>query len=90
MIGRFGQQRHSVDVEADFLSHDLRRGVSGFQKTLNQPARTAAGEAGADGAPADDAVLTAAADGTDGADDMFDDSAIEALAKEADSVTAPF
>jgi single-strand DNA-binding protein len=89
-VGKDGQQRTSVDVEADFLSHDLRRGVSGFQKTLNQPAKTAAGEPGADAAPADDAVLTAAADGADGADDMFDDSAIEALAKETDSVTAPF
>jgi len=88
--GKDGQQRHSVDVEADFLSHDLRRGVSGFQKTLGQPARNVAGEPGADAVPADGAVVTAAADGTDGADDMFDDSAIDALAKESDSVTAPF
>jgi hypothetical protein len=85
-----GQQRQSVDVEADYLSHDLRRGVSGFQKTLSQPARTAAGEPGAGAVPADDAVLAAPAGGTDGADDMFDDSAIDALAKEADSATAPF
>jgi len=45
-----------------------------------------AGEPGDDSVPADDAETAA----TDGEDGMFDDSAIEALAKEADSATAPF
>jgi len=88
--GKDGQQRISVDVEADFLSHDLRRGVADFQKVLNAPAKTAADQAGADPEPADGLALAAGPDGKGGADDIFDDSAIEALAKDADSVTAPF
>jgi single-strand DNA-binding protein len=88
--GKDGQPRTSVDVEADFLAHDLRRGVAGFQRILNTPAKTAAGEPGSDAVPADDAVLAAAPGGTGGEDDMFDDSAIEALAKDAESTAAPF
>jgi single-strand DNA-binding protein len=87
--GKDGQPRTSVDVDADFLGHDLRRGVAGFQKVLNPSARTPVGEPGAGAVPADDAALSAMPDGTD-EDDMFDDSAIEALAKEEDSVAAPF
>ena len=83
-IDKNEQQRTSVDVEADFLAHDLRRGVAGFQKILNTPARTAAGEPGTE---AGDPVPAAVPDGED---EMFDDSAIEELAKETDSVTAPF
>jgi single-strand DNA-binding protein len=88
--GKDGQQRISVDVEADFLSHDTRRGVADFQKVLNTPAKTAADEPGAEAAPAGDPALAAVPGGTGGADDIFDNSAIEALAQETDSVTAPF
>jgi hypothetical protein len=46
---------------------------------------------GTSGATAgEDPVLAAVPGGTDGDDDMFDDSAIEALAKETDSVGTPF
>jgi single-strand DNA-binding protein len=89
-IGKDEQPRTSVEVDADFLGHDLRRGVAGFQKILDRPAKTDAGEPGAGAGPADEAVLNADPDGAGEGDDMFDDTAIDALAKEADSVAAPF
>jgi single-strand DNA-binding protein len=96
-VGKDGQRRISVDVDANTLGHDLSRGVAGFRRVFEKTARTAdeaaAGENGADG----DAALAAVADEelTPGADspvdeDMFDDSAIDALAKEPDSAPAPF
>jgi single-strand DNA-binding protein len=103
-VGKDGQRRISVDVDANTLGHDLSRGVAGFRRVWEKPARTAdevaAGENG-DGGDAgegpDDAVLAALADGEliptgDGQadEDSFDDSAIDALAKEADSAPAPF
>jgi single-strand DNA-binding protein len=91
--GKDGQPRTSVEVDADFLSHDLRRGVAGFQKVLDRPAKTAEqtvpGEPGAGAAAEDGAALTGVPEDTD-EEDMFDDSAIEALAKDADSAAAPF
>jgi single-strand DNA-binding protein len=89
-IDKDEQPRTSVDVDADFLGHDLRRGVAGFQKTLGASAKAAQGENGAGAVPADEAALTADPDRAGEEDDLFDDSAIEALAKEADGVAAPF
>jgi single-strand DNA-binding protein len=85
-----GQQRTSVDVDADFLGHDLRRGVAGYQKVLGAAAKAAQGEPGAGAAQADEAVLSAGTERTGEEDDLFDDTAIDALTKEADSVPAPF
>jgi single-strand DNA-binding protein len=98
-VGKDGQRRISVDVDANTLGHDLSRGVAGFRRVFEKPAKpadeAAAGENGADGE--NDAVLAAVADEelAPAADspvdeDMFDDSAIDALAKEADSAPAPF
>jgi single-strand DNA-binding protein len=103
-VGKDGQRRISVDVDANTLGHDLSRGVAGFRRVFEKTARTAdeaaAGENGADGDGGegpDDAVLAGGPDGelvsaADGPadEDMFDDGAIEALAKEADSAPAPF
>jgi single-strand DNA-binding protein len=105
-VGKDGQRRISVDVDANTLGHDLSRGVAGFRRVWEKTARTAddvaAGENGADGdgreggEGSDDAALAAGADGElipgDGPadEDMFDDSVIDALAKEADSAPAPF
>jgi single-strand DNA-binding protein len=109
-VGKDGQRRISVDVDANTLGHDLSRGVAGFRRVWEKSAKAAdeaaAGANGAngDGAEAseagegsDDAVLAAVADEeltatADGQadEDMFDDSAIDALAREADSAPAPF
>jgi hypothetical protein len=81
------------------VAHFLR--VSAMAgKTAAQHAAELADDGNGDGydgaAPAGDdgtAALAAMADGEADAapgDDMFDDSAIEALAKDADSVAAPF
>jgi single-strand DNA-binding protein len=100
-VGKDGQRRISVDVDANTLGHDLSRGVAGFRRVWEKTGKTAEelaagengdGSAGADAALAGD-QLAAAADGelVPAADvDVFDDSAIEALAQEAGSVTAPF
>jgi single-strand DNA-binding protein len=104
-LGKDGQRRISVDVDANTLGHDLSRGVAGFRRVFEKSARTAdemaAGENGADGngsggsEGADDTVLAALADGEapldgPGDEDMFDDGAIGELAKEADTAPAPF
>jgi single-strand DNA-binding protein len=100
-VGKDGQRRISVDVDANTLGHDLSRGVAGFRRVWEKPAKTAdevaAGENGADGDGPDDSVLAALADGElitapDGPadDDTFDDSALDALAQEAGSAPAPF
>jgi single-strand DNA-binding protein len=88
--GKDGVSRTSVDVDASLLGHDLSRGVAGFQKVLSPSAKVAADDAGADATAGEDPVLAAVPGGTDGDDDMFDDSAIEALAKETDTVGTPF
>jgi single-strand DNA-binding protein len=96
--GRDGQRRTVVDVDASAVGPDLNRGVtSGFRRVWPSSGKTAEQDAPADGgdAVADDeaaaveAGLVPAAEGPAG-EDMFDDSAIEALAQEADSVTTPF
>jgi single-strand DNA-binding protein len=104
-VGKDGQRRISVDVDANTLGHDLSRGVAGFRRVREKTARTADeaaagenGDGGEGGEGPDDAVLSAAGPdgelipGADGPadEDMFDDSAIDALAKEAGSAPAPF
>jgi len=101
-VSKDGERRISVDVDASSLGHDLSRGVAGFRRTLPTTGKTAeqhaagVGENGDQGeaaaADADEAAaLAALASDADGlADDMFDDSAIEALAKASDSAAAPF
>jgi single-strand DNA-binding protein len=92
-VGKDGQRRISVDVDANTLGHDLSRGVAGFRRVWEKPAKTAdetaagengdGGEGGAGGDPGD-APLAAVADGelmsvADGPadEDMFDDGAID-------------
>jgi single-strand DNA-binding protein len=109
-VGKDGQRRISVDVDANTLGHDLSRGVAGFRRVFEKSGKTAdevapgengaggeVGEVGEVGDGPGDAVLAAVADeelvpAADGQadEDMFDDSAIDALAKEAESAPAPF
>jgi single-strand DNA-binding protein len=103
-VGKDGQRRISVDVDANTLGHDLSRGVAGFRRVFEKASKTAdeaaVGENGAngDGSGSDQAGLAALADAellpapADGSadEDIFDDSAIDALAKEVDSAPAPF
>ena len=95
--GKDGNPRQSVDVDASYLGHDLNRGTADFRRIMDSAGKTAeeraaAGEAGRAGTGEDDEVALGA--GPDGAatdtGDMFDDSAIDALAQEADSAPAPF
>jgi single-strand DNA-binding protein len=92
-----GKPRQSVDVDASHLGHDLNRGTADFRRIMESAGKTAeereaAGETGAADTPDDDgAVLGAGLDGAvTGTDDMFDDSAIDTLAQEASSGSAPF
>jgi single-strand DNA-binding protein len=100
-LGKDGQRRISVDVDANTLGHDLSRGVAGFRRVWEKTARpadeaaadeVAADEVLADGAEGpDDAVLAAGGEADGQSDeDMFDESVIDALAKETDSAPAPF
>ena len=103
-VGRDGVRRTAVDVDANALGPDLNRGVAGFRRIWPPSGKTADEQQVAAGLPgdggevaADDEALAAMAEtGLPSAaeapagEDMFDDSAIEALAQEADSVTAPF
>jgi single-strand DNA-binding protein len=103
-VGRDGVRRTAVDVDANALGPDLNRGVAGFRRIWPPSGKTADEQQAAAGQPgdggevaADDEALAAMAEtglpsGAEApaGDDMFDDSAIEALAQEADSVTAPF
>ena len=94
-VTKDGERRIAVDVDAASLGHDLNRGVANFQRTLPSAGRTAE-EAAAAGtsspADADEAAeldaLTSDAEGL--ADDMFDERAIDELAQETGSLTAPF
>jgi single-strand DNA-binding protein len=102
-VGRDGVRRTAVDVDANALGPDLNRGVAGFRR-IWPPSGKAADEQAAASQPgdggdvtADDEALAAVADaelppGAAGpaGEDVFDDSASEALAQEADSVPAPF
>jgi single-strand DNA-binding protein len=94
-----GVSRIAVEVDASSVGHDLSRGVAQFQRTRPPTGRTAdeyaaeleaggGGDAGAMAAPGE-AGLAAAASGPAGSD-MFDESAIDALAREADGVGVPF
>ena len=104
--GRDGQRRTAVDVDASAVGPDLNRGVmSGFRRVWPSSDKTAEQHAVV-GPPADggddvadgEAAEVAAAAGAElvpGAEgpadeDVFDDSAIDALAQETDSVPAPF
>jgi single-strand DNA-binding protein len=100
-IGRDGQRRTAVDVEAITLGPDMTRGVARFQRLkAGKPAELAEGENGDrydEAVDGDDeaAALAALADGDPAAegtvdDGTFDDSAIDALARDTEAVTAPF
>jgi single-strand DNA-binding protein len=99
-VGRDGQPRTSVDVDAISVGPDLTHGVAHFLRVSAMAGKTAAelaenenGGHHAGVSPGDDAATPAdgeLAPGTDGDDDMFDDSAIEALAKDAEGAAAPF
>ncbi len=107
-MGRDGQRKTAVDVEAYALGPDLNRGVAGFRRVWPPSGKTAEQQAAesAAGVPAydDEAALTAetaglpdggavgaAAAAADAADEeIFDDSAVDALAEETGSLTAPF
>ena len=103
--GRDGQRRTVVDVDASAVGPDLNRGVTaGFRRGWSSSGKTgeqhaAAGQP-ADGGEAiadDEAALAAEAEAglppgaeSPAGEDVFDDSAIEAVEQEADSVTTPF
>ena len=103
--GRDGQRRTVVEVDANGVGPDLNRGViSGFRRIWSSSGKTAEQHAVA-GQPADssddvaddEAAVTAAAEAelvpeAEGPadEDVFDDSAIDALAQETDSAPAPF
>jgi single-strand DNA-binding protein len=96
-VGRDGQPRTAVDVDAITVGPDLTRGVAHFLRVSAMAGKTAAEQAegengdhygGAAPGMGDEAAADAGPDGTD--DDMFDDSAIDALAKDTDGVVAPF
>lgn len=88
-----GQPRQSVDVDAETLGHNLLRGVASFSKTVESAGKTAAeleaeaaaaAQAGDGGFSGDDAVPPPEVPDDGAGDDMFDDSAIDALAEEAE------
>ncbi|HTS96405.1 MAG TPA: single-stranded DNA-binding protein [Streptosporangiaceae bacterium] len=108
-MGRDGQRKTAVDVEAYALGPDLNHGVASFRRVWPPSGKTAGQQAAesAAGIPADDdeAALAAGAGLPDGGADVgdavadaadaageeiFDDSAIDALAQETGSLTAPF
>jgi single-strand DNA-binding protein len=107
-VGKDGQRRISVDVDANTLGHDLSRGVAGFRRVWEKADKTAeelAAGGNGGGSADDDAALAATPDGElvpagngelapaaggPADEDVFDDSAIEALAQDAGSVTTPF
>jgi single-strand DNA-binding protein len=101
-IGRDGQHKTAVDVEAITLGPDLTRGVARFKRLkADKTAELPGGENGEmyDGAAVDGedeaAALAAMADSDSGAgrtlgDGVFDDSAIEAMARDTETVSAPF
>jgi len=100
--GRDGQRRTVVDVEASGLGPDLTHGVADFRRVWQPSGKTAeqlAAEAQAGGSdtPADDESLgdladdeAASAGESPAGEDIFDESAIEALGTEPEGATAPF
>jgi single-strand DNA-binding protein len=59
-VGKDGQRRTSVDVDANTLGHDLSRGVAGFRRVYEKNGRTAEEVAEActgDGPAGEDAAL---------------------------------
>lgn len=98
-VGRDGQRKTSIDVEATSIGPDLTRGVARFQRLkADKPAASAEGESGRDvesGPAGDQPGLAAPADGEPGPDGpadatTFDDTALEALTKDTETVSAPF
>jgi single-strand DNA-binding protein len=101
-VGRDGQTRTAVDVDAITMGPDLTYGVAHFLRVSAMSGKTAAEQAeGANGDGYDAAAMggddeaaalaAMAEGGPDGAaEDVFDDSAIEALAKDTESVATPF
>ena len=94
-----GMSRIVVEVDASSVGHDMSRGAAHFQRTKRAPGDTAAGQL-AGGLPGDadlrgDPAAAGAGepaadhDGPDG-EDIFDESAIAALAQEQEPVPAPF
>jgi single-strand DNA-binding protein len=95
-VGKDGQPKTAVDVDAITVGPDLTRGVAHFLRVSAMAGKTAAQQAAelAEGeydaaAPGGDDGAAGLADG-ETADETFDDSAIEALVKDTDSVAAPF
>jgi single-strand DNA-binding protein len=101
-MGRDGQRKTAVDVEASALGPDLNRGVADFRRVWPSSGKTAEqlaaeAEANGDDTPAGEGPLADMADdeAAPGAEspegeDIFDQSAIEALEAEAETATAPF
>jgi len=99
-VGRDGLRKTRIDVEAITIGPDLTRGVARFQRLkADKPAAPAEGEDGRyDGATPggdQDPGLAAMADGEPDAGapagaETFDDSALEALAKDVETVPTPF
>jgi single-strand DNA-binding protein len=101
-VGRDGQPKTAVEVEAITLGPDLTRGVARFQRFKpDKPAELGDGANGEDydgaGVDGDDdaSALAAMADGDPGADGAvgegeFDDSAIDALERDTETAAAAF
>jgi single-strand DNA-binding protein len=100
-VGRDGQTRTAVDVDAITVGHDLTHGVANFLRVSAMAGKTAAELAeGANGerhgvaAPDDDEAAALAAMGEDGpdgtAENAFDESAIDAAPRDDEAVAAPF
>jgi single-strand DNA-binding protein len=106
-VGRDGQTRTAVDVDAITVGPDLTMGVAHYLRISAMAAKTAAelaqgetadrdggsaaegdDEAGVLAAMADSELLPDAGGAVD--DEIFDDSAIDALAGNTRSVAAPF
>jgi single-strand DNA-binding protein len=99
-----GVARTAVEVEASSIGHDLCRGVAKFQRVRPQTGRTAdelaatsGGDSGGYGPAGAEEGAQAATGGAGRPDaepasgsEMFDESAIDALARETEGVTAPF
>jgi single-strand DNA-binding protein len=94
-----GVPRTAVEVDASSVGHDLSRGVAQFQRTRPPTGKTAdeyaaeldasgSGDAGGMAAP-DEAGPPAAANEPAGGE-MFDENAIDALARETEGVSVPF
>jgi single-strand DNA-binding protein len=61
-VGKDGQRRTSVEVDANTLGHDLSRGVAGFRRVWEKTGRTAeeiAAEASGDGPAGEDEAIAA-------------------------------